>query len=149
MTLIRSLNSSDFEIWLPLWHGYLEFYEVQISDEVTKSTFDRMIDPNSSIHGALASSEGGVALGLVNWVMHPGTWSISDTCYLEDLFVSSEHRGQGIGQALIEHVYEWAKSQSAAKVYWLTAESNKNAQQLYDRIATKTGFIQYQMAIED
>jgi hypothetical protein len=42
-------------------------------------------------------------------------------------------------------VNEWAKAAGVAKVYWLTAESNKTAQQLYDRVATKTGFIHYQV----
>lgn len=145
MISVRPLTSSDFDIWLPLWQGYLEFYEVQISDQVTQATFDRLVDQNISMFGALAISESGEAVGLVNWLMHPGTWSVNDSCYLEDLFVSAEFRGQGAGRALIEHVRQWAETQNAAKVYWLTAESNVAAQQLYDRVAKKTGFIQYQI----
>lgn len=145
MISVRPLTSSDFDIWLPLWQGYLEFYEVQISDQVTRATFDRLVDQNISMFGALAISESGEAVGLVNWLMHPGTWSVNDSCYLEDLFVNAEFRGQGVGRALIEHVRQWAETQNAAKVYWLTAESNVTAQQLYDRVAKKTGFIQYQI----
>lgn len=145
MISVRPLTSSDFDIWLPLWQGYLEFYEVQISDQVTQATFDRLVDQNISMFGALAISESGEAVGLVNWLMHPGTWSVNDSCYLEDLFVNAEFRGQGAGRALIEHVRQWAETQNAAKVYWLTAESNLAAQQLYDRVAKKTGFIQYQI----
>lgn len=145
MISVRPLTSSDFDIWLPLWQGYLEFYEVQISDQVTQATFDRLVDQNISMFGALAISESGEAVGLVNWLMHPGTWSVNDSCYLEDLFVNAEFRGQGVGRALIEHVRQWAETQNAAKVYWLTAESNVTAQQLYDRVAKKTGFIQYQI----
>lgn len=145
MISVRPLTSSDFDIWLPLWQGYLEFYEVQISDQVTQATFDRLVDQNISMFGALAISESGEAVGLVNWLMHPGTWSVNDSCYLEDLFVNAEFRGQGVGRALIEHVRQWAETQNAAKVYWLTAESNVAAQQLYDRVAKKTGFIQYQI----
>lgn len=145
MISVRPLTSSDFDIWLPLWQGYLEFYEVQISDQVTQATFDRLVDQNISMFGALAISESGEAVGLVNWLMHPGTWSVNDSCYLEDLFVNAEFRGQGAGRALIEHVRQWAETQNAAKVYWLTAESNVAAQQLYDRVAKKTGFIQYQI----
>jgi GNAT superfamily N-acetyltransferase len=65
--------------------------------------------------------------------------------YLEDLFVSVNARGTGAGRALIEHVHQWAETAGATKVYWLTADSNKTAQQLYDRVATKTGFIHYQI----
>ena len=147
MALVRPLVESDFDSWLPLWSGYLEFYEVQISDEVTRHTFNRLVDENSVMFGALAVSQTGEPIGLVHWLLHPGTWSVNDTCYLEDLFVAHDSRGSGVGRALIQHVREWAQAESLAKVYWLTADSNQSAQRLYDRVATKTGFIQYQIPL--
>jgi ribosomal protein S18 acetylase RimI-like enzyme len=51
--------------------------------------------------------------------------------------------GSGIARALIEHVYADAKRRGAARVHWLTHESNHQAMQLYDRIADRSGFIQY------
>ena len=52
-------------------------------------------------------------------------------------------RGDGIGRLLIEHVYAQARAAGASRVHWLTQESNSNARQLYDRIADRSGFIQY------
>jgi GNAT superfamily N-acetyltransferase len=95
--------------------------------------------------GALALNDEGEAIGMVNWITHPGTWSRGQYVYLEDLYVSANSRGTGAGRALIEHVQAWAEAAGATKVYWLTADSNKTAQQLYDRVATKTGFIHYQI----
>ena len=145
MTVVRALKSGDFEAWLPLWHGYLAFYETELDDEVTRHTFDRLIDESTNMFGALALNDRGEAIGMVNWLTHPGTWAREDYVYLEDLFVSARSRGSGAGRALIEHVNEWAKAGGLAKVYWLTAETNKTAQRLYDRVATKTGFIHYQV----
>ena len=145
MISIRPIQPEDFDIWWPLWQGYLEFYEVDVSDEVSRFAFDRLNVPGSSMFGALAVTETGEAVGLVHWLLHPGTWSMQDSCYLEDLFVDSRFRGQGAGQALIAYVNEWAIAKNCAKVYWLTADSNLNAQKLYDRVAEKTGFIQYQI----
>jgi GNAT superfamily N-acetyltransferase len=145
MLEIRPLNANDFEDWLPLWKGYLEFYETQLADEVTRFTFNRLVDPSIDMHAALAVNDRGEAIGMVTWLTHPGTWAQSDYVYLEDLFVSQTARSSGAGRALIEYVNDWAKSRGLAKVYWLTAESNKIAQRLYDRIATKTGFIHYQI----
>jgi GNAT superfamily N-acetyltransferase len=88
--------------------------------------------------------DNGEPLGLVHWLFHPSTWSTSDYCYLEDLFVSPDARGLGIGRALIEHVDQAAKQAGATKVYWLTHESNTTAQAVYDRIPTRTGFIHYE-----
>jgi hypothetical protein len=44
---------------------------------------------------------------------------------------------------LIEAVYACADELGAERVYWLTHETNTTARQLYDRVATRTGFIQY------
>lgn len=145
MPIVRALNKDDFDAWLPLWKGYLEFYETELEDEVTRHTFERLIDTSTEMFGALALSDEGEAIGMVNWLTHPGTWSRGKYVYLEDLFVSANARGLGAGRALIEHVHQWSEAAGATKVYWLTADSNKTAQQLYDRVATKTGFIHYQI----
>jgi len=145
MPATRALQPTDFEAWLPLWQGYLEFYETELEDEITHHTFERLLDPAIDMFGALALSDEGEAIGMVNWLAHPGTWSRGQYVYLEDLFVSVTGRGAGAGRALIEHVQAWAEAAGATKVYWLTADSNKTAQQLYDRVATKTGFIHYQI----
>jgi len=145
MTVVRALQHDDFDAWLPLWKGYLEFYETELEDEITRHTFERLIDTSIDMFGALALNDVGEAIGMVNWLTHPGTWSRGQYVYLEDLFVSVNARGTGAGRALIEHVQTWAEAAGATKVYWLTADSNKTAQQLYDRVATKTGFIHYQI----
>ena len=145
MPAIRALQPTDFEAWLPLWQGYLEFYETELEDDITRHTFERLLDPATDMFGALALNDDGEAIGMVNWLTHPGTWSRGNYVYLEDLYVSAAARGLGAGRALIEHVRAWADDAGATKVYWLTADSNKTAQQLYDRVAAKTGFIHYQI----
>ena len=85
----------------------------------------------------------GRLVGIVHYLFHPVTWAIADRCYLEDLFVSPEARGSGAGRALIEAVYRAADAAGADQVYWLTAQSNKTAQLLYDRIGQRTPFIKY------
>ncbi|MNJ72762.1 Acetyltransferase (GNAT) family protein [compost metagenome] len=52
-------------------------------------------------------------------------------------------RGKGIGRALIEQVYAQAAAAGAARVHWLTQETNYPGRMLYDRIAERSGFIQY------
>lgn len=145
MTHVRALTLDDFEAWLPLWNGYLDFYEATLEPEITRHTFDRLCENGNAMQGALALRDDGQAIGMVTWLTHPGTWSRKEYVYLEDLFVSAEARGTGAGRALIEHVRSWAEDAGAGKVYWLTAETNKTAQQLYDRVATKTGFIHYEI----
>ncbi|WP_194410912.1 GNAT family N-acetyltransferase [Microbacterium cremeum] len=147
MTEIRALTAADHATWLPLWRGYLEFYEATLSDEQTDLTWSRLMDPQFPVWGAIATSEG-KAIGLVHWLTHPATWSAEPYCYLEDLFVAPETRGAGAGRALIEHVADWARAHGSGKVYWLTHETNATARALYDRVATRTGFVHYEMGLD-
>ena len=140
---IKPISQADYTQWLDLWQGYLSFYETELAKEVTQATFDRII--KSEIHGAIAIDDSGKALGIVHWLTHLDTWSIEDTCYLEDLFVSSQARGQGVGRSLIRYVETWARQSNLAKVYWLTAENNLTARALYEKVADKTGFIHYEI----
>lgn len=147
MVTVKAISSSDRGAWDALWSGYLTFYEAQVSDEISQFTFDRIISLDGPIRGALAFNDHGEAVGLVHWLTHPATWSKASYCYLEDLFVAPGSRGAGAGKALIEHVESWARDNGCAKVYWLTAKDNDTAQRLYDRIATNTGFIHYQIPL--
>jgi GNAT superfamily N-acetyltransferase len=68
--------------------------------------------------------------------------------YLQDLFVSPEVRGTGVGRRLIEYVYDFARAAGCSRVHWLTHETNTDAMLLYDRIAEKSGFVQYRRALK-
>lgn len=147
MVAIAPLAPQDREEWLPLWRGYLDFYETELDAATTEATFLRLTAEGSGLHGAIARDDDGRAIGLVHWLTHPATWTTTEYCYLEDLFVAPAARGTGAGRALIEHVRAWAEARGAAEVYWLTAETNDTARGLYDRVATRSGFIQYQIRL--
>lgn len=143
---IRPVSSDDFDAWLPLWKGYQSFYRVDIADDVTRGTWQRFLDPAEPVNAALAVLDG-KAIGMVHWIYHRSTWTQGDYCYLQDLFVAPDVRGTGAGRALIEHVYADARRHDASRVYWLTHETNETAMQLYDRIADRSGFVQYRKAM--
>lgn len=148
MTEIRALIPADHDAWRPLWRGYLEFYEAELSDEQTELTWHRLLDPQFPMWGAIAMEANGRAIGFVHWLTHAATWSPGPYCYLEDLFVAPDARGSGAGRALIAYVTGWAHAHGSAKVYWLTHETNATARLLYDRVATHTGFVHYEIGRE-
>jgi GNAT superfamily N-acetyltransferase len=143
---IRPAQPADFAQWLPLWQGYQAFYQTEIPASVTALTWQRFMDPAEPMHCALAE-EGGVLLGMVHFIYHRSCWTAGDYVYLQDLYTQPQLRGKGVGRALIEHVYASAAHEAAARVWWLTHESNLTAMQLYDRIAEKSGLLQYRKAI--
>ncbi|QJI43319.1 GNAT family N-acetyltransferase [Pseudomonas sp. ADAK2] len=143
---IRQVTADDHAAWLPLWQTYLSFYNTELPEAVTPSTWLRMLDPNEPTHSALAWADG-KAVGMVNFIYHRSNWSIENSCYLQDLLVASETRGTGVGRKLIEFVYATAKADGCCKVHWLTHESNATAIQLYERIAERPGLIQFRKAL--
>ena len=144
--LIRPLTSADFDTWASLWKGYQRFYKVDIAQTVTDRTFARLLDASEPMHCALAEQHGR-PVGLVHFIFHRSTWTEGDYCYLQDLFVEPACRGGGHGRKLIEHVYDAARQQGASRVYWLTHETNADAMKLYDKVADRSGFVQYRRAI--
>jgi len=143
---IRPVTSEDHAAWLPLWKAYLTFYNTELADNVSESTWKRFLDPSETTNAALAW-KGGKAVGMVHYIYHRSNWSIENSCYLQDLLVTPEQRGTGLGRKLIEFVYADAKAAGACKVHWLTHETNATAIQLYERIAERPGFIQFRKSI--
>ena len=139
---IRPVSAADHPAWLPLWQGYLDFYQAELPAETSTVTWQRFLDPSEPTNAALAW-RAGQAVGLVQWIFHRSNWLVENSCYLQDLFVAEGRRGDGIGRRLIEHVYAQARATGAARVHWLTQESNQVAMRLYDRIAERPGFVQY------
>lgn len=143
---IRPVLPTDFDQWLPLWKGYHRFYEREISEAITRSTWGRFFDSYEPVHALVAEREGAL-VGLAHYLFHRNTAAIGPVCYMQDLFTAEAARGRGVGRALIEAVYECARGAGSPRVYWMTHETNRTAQALYDKVAERSGFIQYRKAL--
>jgi GNAT superfamily N-acetyltransferase len=143
---LKPLQAEDYAVWSRLWRGYQSFYKAVIPDEVSAVTWGRILDASEPVNGLLAW-QGDQAVGLVHFIWHRSTWTSGDYCYLQDLFVDPEIRGAGIGRRLIEAVYAAAEAKGCSRVHWLTHETNETAMQLYDRIADRSGFLQYRKVL--
>jgi GNAT superfamily N-acetyltransferase len=143
---IRDVKPADFESWLPLWRGYNAFYgrsgPTALAEEITRSTWNRFFDAAEPVH-ALVAERDGALLGLAHYLYHRSTIMIAPICYLQDLYTVEAARGQGVGRALIEAVYERGRAAGSARVYWQTHETNATARALYDKLAQRSGFIVY------
>ncbi|KIH80736.1 GNAT family N-acetyltransferase [Pseudomonas batumici] len=143
---IRPVTAADQAVWRPLWQAYLKFYDTELPDSIYQSTWQRFLDPAEPTNAALAWQDG-KAVGVVHFIYHRSNWSIQNSCYLQDLFVTPGLRGTGVGRLLIEHVYATAAQAGCNRVHWLTHETNATAIQLYERIAERPGFIQFRQAL--
>lgn len=143
---IRPLTPEDRAAWEPLWQGYLTFYDTVLSPETTDTTWARFHDAAEPMF-ALGAFRDGKLIGITHYLFHRTGWSIYDSCYLQDLFVSQDARGHGVGRALIAAVVAKAREAGSERLYWHTHETNRTAQTLYDKVAVLSGFIQYRVQL--
>ncbi len=147
---IRPAARGDYDRWLPLWEGYNRFYgrhgATALPEEITRTTWARFFDAYEPVHALVAERDGRL-LGLVHYLFHRSTTLLGPICYLQDLYTDESARGEGVGRALIEAVYERARGAGSARVYWQTHETNTTARQLYDQLAERSGFIVYRHSL--
>jgi GNAT superfamily N-acetyltransferase len=145
-TTLRGVRRDDFDQWLPLWDDYNAFYgrsgATALPAEITQTTWARFFDAHEPMHARVAECEGRL-VGLVHYLFHRSTIMLAPTCYLQDLFTEAAQRGKGLGQALINAVYDEARAAGIGRVYWHTHETNQTARKLYDQLADNSGFIVY------
>lgn len=145
--ILRPLIESDHSQWLPQWLAYQEFYQMSLEQQVNAHTWMQLLAPNTSMYGAVAC-QGDQILGFVHYVFHASTWAENAYCYLEDLFVIPEARGQQVAKGLIEYVQQQAQEQNCARLYWHTQVTNHTAQRLYNWVAQDAKTLQYRMSLD-
>jgi ribosomal protein S18 acetylase RimI-like enzyme len=72
--------------------------------------------------------------GLALLRFRPSLWSPTLDCYLEELYVVPDRRGQGLGRALMEAAMEAARQEGAAYMDLGTAETDTAARGLYESL---------------
>ncbi|MCC6599011.1 MAG: GNAT family N-acetyltransferase [Alphaproteobacteria bacterium] len=141
--VIRPIFPEDYALWLPLWNGNNQGLE---NEAITKSTWERLNDPNFPIYGFLALKNGKAA-GLLHYVLHPTTGNLKNVCYMQDVFVSPDFRRGGLAKALIAALAEEGKRQDWARVYWLAESANMAAQNLYQSLGIRLDFTLHMMPL--
>jgi GNAT superfamily N-acetyltransferase len=57
--------------------------------------------------------------------------------FLEDLFVRPEHRGRGVGEALLRHLAQLAVQRNCGRLEWAVLNWNKRAIEFYERMGAR------------
>lgn len=145
--MIRAIAPGDRAVWERLFTAYGVFYETQFTDEVIATVWALLLEPGSGVD-ALVAEQDGTVVGFAHYRSHPDTFTGGRDWFLDDLYVDPDARGAGHATALIEHVADLARSAGhAGTLRWITAADNERAQRVYDRIATKTTWVTYEMSL--
>lgn len=146
-TLIRPPGDADRDDWSRLFSAYADFYRTPITGERMDAVWGWIVDPKAQFWCALAFVDGR-AVGLVQYQAMFRSLAGGETCYLSDLYVDPEVRGNYIGLRLVQHVRDFAARSGYADVRLLTHETNATARRLYDGLAPPSGFILYRFGPE-
>lgn len=143
MTEIRPIEPGDHEAWRELFREYGVFYETAFTDEVFDGVWRWLLDPDHEV-SALVAVDDGELVGFAHIRRVADTFTAGPGWFLDDLYVSPAHRGSGVARALIERGYADATAAGGGTFRWITAADNETAQLLYDRIATRAGWVVYE-----
>ena len=142
---VRPVKATDEVAWSALYSGYRAFYEEPHDDNKVAATWGFLLDPGNESTGLVAVDATGVIIGLAIWREFPRPLSADRGLYLDDLFVSPDARRQRAGERLIQALADIARERGCGVVSWITAEDNTTARQLYDRVATATQWVTYDL----
>ena len=142
---VEPLAEGDLRAALPLFAGYQRFYLAEPDDDRNRRFFARFIEPSED--GLLLGAwEGDTLAGFATLYWMFSSTVAAEIVLLNDLFVLSEHRGKGIGRALIEASREVVRARGADHLEWFTATDNHTAQRLYDSTgATRSEWVSYEL----
>jgi GNAT superfamily N-acetyltransferase len=140
---VRPVAQKDRAEWDILYLGYAEFYKVEQTATMRDRVWSWLHDSNAESEGLVAEGPSGNLLGLAHFRAFPRPLSATTGGFLDDLFVSLDARGMGVADSLIEGVKTVAIDRHWSVVRWITAEDNYRGRGVYDRVATQTKWITY------
>lgn len=103
----------------------------------TEEDLDRALFGPRPYAEAVIAERGGVPLGFALYFYIFSTFKGRPGLYLEDLFVLPEHRGTGIGRALLAHLAHIAVENDCSRFEWTVLDWNEPSIRFYEGLGAK------------
>ena len=142
---VRPVTMQDRAEWDVLYQGYAKHYKVEQTSEMRDIAFGWLMDDSRESCGLVAQDAQGKLIGLTHYRPFASTLRAVTNCFLDDLFVDPDTRGSGAADALINGVAEIARQNGWTVVRWITADDNYRGRGVYDKLATRTMWVTYDM----
>ena len=131
--------------WETLYAGYAAFYKVEQTQAMRDTVWAWLMDPAHEVKGLVALVDGAV-VGLIHYRPFARPLRAATGIFADDLFVDPACRGQRVADALLLAVKQVAHTGGHTLVRWITADDNYRGRAVYDRVATRTMWITYDMS---
>ena len=117
----------------------LAIYEKAKAEVIaTESDIANSLFGSNSTTNAVICNINNEPVGFAVYFFNYSTWLGKHGLYLEDLYVSPEHRSFGAGKALLKHLAKIARSKNCGRFEWSVLDWNEPAIQFYQSIGAKS-----------
>ena len=146
--VVRPAQAEDRPQLLELLRGYFAFYRVPFPSGSKVETLVDRIQRDPTLGVQLVAEERGRLHGFASLYACLDTLIADRILVMNDLFVDPSSRNRGTGAALFDASLAYASAQGYARLDWVTAEDNRDAQRFYDRHGGRRGpWISYSAAV--
>jgi ribosomal protein S18 acetylase RimI-like enzyme len=142
ITITRDVGQYRAE-WNLLYAAYAEYYKVEQTQEMRDRTWGWIMEDRITCLMALDAQGRPVGLAHVRDFLRPLSSTVAG--YLDDLFVDPNQRGGGIVDALFSAARALGQERNWSVIRWITRDDNYRARSVYDRVATRTNWITYDL----
>lgn len=130
---IRSATERDFPELIKL---FKEFAHFEKTPEKMVNSVEKMNKEKEFFNCFIAENSGGEIIGYATYFFSYHTW-IGKSLYMDDLYIKTPYRRNGVGKNLLDAVIEIAKKEKCNKIRWQVSNWNKNAQEFYKRMGAE------------
>jgi GNAT superfamily N-acetyltransferase len=126
----------------------LAIYEkAETEVKATLSDIEDSIFAAKSTCDAIICELDGEAVGFAVYFFNYSTWLGKNGLYLEDLYVSPEHRNAGAGKALLKYLAKFALTMECGRFEWSVLDWNEPAILFYRSIGAspQDGWVKYRL----
>ncbi len=121
---IRDVTPADVDAVVGLIHELARYEKLPDECHVTADFLHAaLFAPQAAVFAQVGVIEGEVA-GFALWFLNFSTWEGVHGIHLEDLYVQPQHRGSGLGKALLRHLAAIATHRGYARVEWSVLDWN-------------------------
>jgi len=134
---IREATPNDSALILGFVRELARYEKAEHAAVATETDIRSSLFGDSASAHALVCELGNEPIGFAVYFFNYSTWLGKRGLYLEDLYVSSEHRGRGAGKALLKHLAGIAVSNHCGRFEWSVLDWNEPAIKFYQSIGAK------------
>jgi GNAT superfamily N-acetyltransferase len=110
---------------------------------------ERLIETRDTEYLLGAPDDDSPPMGVAQLRYRYGIWLAAEDCWLEDLYVSEQARGSGLGMALTQASIDRARERGCRRIELDVDESNAGARKLYEQAGFDVASLFMRLRLDD